>query len=185
MASPVLWTIEPLTAAHDLAAFDCGEPSLNLFLQRHALGNDRAGLGRTFVATESGQARIAGYFTLSTGSVTFDTIPDHARKRLPRYPIPTVHIGRLAVALKYQRRGLGETLLVESLRKAGTASESVGVYAVDVFALHDRARSFYLKYGFVEMLDEPRHLLLPIATARQIAQIIDGCSPQIAGIRPR
>ncbi len=177
-ASPLPWSFERLSPSHDVAAFDCGEPSLNSFLHKHALGNDRAGLGRTFVAIASGQtpmaAKVAGYFTISTGSVKFDTIPDHAKKRLPKYPIPTVHIGRLAVDLKSQGKGLGETLLVESLRKAGTASANVGVYAVDVFALHVRAKKFYLKYGFVEMLDEPLHLLLPIATARHIAQMLDG-----------
>ncbi|MGD0463431.1 MAG: GNAT family N-acetyltransferase [Tepidisphaeraceae bacterium] len=110
---------------------------------------------------------------MSTGSVRFDVIPDHAKKRLPKYPIPTVHIGRLAVDVKFQGKGLGETLLVEALRKAATASSSVGVYAVDVIALHDRARSFYLKYGFVEMLDQPLHLFLPIAAARAAAKMID------------
>src|ERR1035437_6542117 len=115
------WTIQPLSPSRDLASFDCGESSLNSFLQRHALNNDRAGLGRTFVAIQPGQSRIAGYFTISTGSVRFDAIPEHARKRLPKYPIPTVHIGRLAVGLQSQGQGLGEALLVEALRKAAIA----------------------------------------------------------------
>ena len=167
------WSIRRLTAAIDVSGFDCGEASLNLFLQRHALNNDRAGLGRTFIAIEEGQTRVAGYFTVSSGSVRFDAVPDHAKKRLPKYPIPTVHLGRLAVDVRFQGKGLGETLLVEALRKAAAASGSVGVYAVDVIALNDRAKSFYLKYGFVEMLDQPVHLFLPIAAARAVARIID------------
>jgi ribosomal protein S18 acetylase RimI-like enzyme len=170
----VAWSFQSLDSAFDVSAFDCGETSLNAFLQRHAINNDKAGLGRTFIATEEGQKIIAGYFTISTGSVRFDVIPDHARKRLPKYPIPTVHIGRLAVDRKFQGRGLGETLLVEALRKSATAASSVGVYAVDVIALHDRAKNFYLKYGFVEMLDQPLHLFLPIATAREVAKIVNG-----------
>ena len=164
-------TIERLGAHHDAAGFDSGETMLDTFLRKHALNNDRAGLGRTFVAIENGQSQVLGYFTVSTGSVTFDTIPDHSRKRLPRYPIPTVHIGRLAVDLKCQGVGLGEALLVDSLCKAATASKSVGVYAVDVMALHEKAKRFYLKYGFIEMLDQPLHLFLPIATARLVAKI--------------
>jgi len=146
---------------------------MNSFLQKHALNNDRAGLGRTFVAIEPGQAEVAGYFTVSTGSVNFAAIPDSIRKRLPKYPIPTVHIGRLAVDVTFQGKRLGETLLVEALRKAATASKDVGVYAVDLFALHDKAKCFYLKYGFVEMLDEPLHLFLPIETVRKVAGFID------------
>lgn len=167
------WSIQPLTSAFDVSGFDCGEVSLNSFLQRHALSNDKAGLGRTFIAIEAGQTQIQGYFTLSTGSVRFDVIPDHLKKRLPKYPIPTVHIGRLAVDVRFQGKGLGETLLVEALRKAAAASSGVGVYAVDVIALHDRAKGFYLKYGFVEMLDQPLHLFLPIATARAMAKMSD------------
>lgn len=167
------WAIDRLTSAFDVGTFDCGELSLNSFLLRHALNNDKAGLGRTFVGVEAGQTGVAGYFTLSTGSVRFDVIPDHARKRLPRYPIPTVHLGRLAVDVKYQGKGLGEALLVEALRKAAVASSSVGVYAVDCIAMHDRAKGFYIKYGFVEMLDQPMHLFLPIATARAVAKIVE------------
>ncbi|HVT88537.1 MAG TPA: GNAT family N-acetyltransferase [Tepidisphaeraceae bacterium] len=167
------WEIERLDSSHDIDAFDCGEPSLNSFLQRHALNNDKAGLGRTFVAVEPGQKLVAGYFTVSTGSVTFSNVPDHAKKRLPKYPIPTVHIGRLAVAVRYQGKGLGEALLVESLRKAAKASKSVGIYAVDLIALTERAKQFYLKYGFVEMLDSPMHLFLPIQAARAVAKMID------------
>jgi len=169
----VPWQISRLHASHDIKSFDCGEASLDLFLQRHALSNDRAGLGRTFAAVDVGQTRVAGYFTVSTGSVAFASVPDYVAKRLPKYPIPTVHVGRLAVDRQFQGRGLGETLLVESLRKAAIASKSVGVYAVDLIALHDRAKQFYLKYGFVEMLDSPLHLFLPIQTARAVAKIVD------------
>jgi ribosomal protein S18 acetylase RimI-like enzyme len=170
----VPWQILPLDPSHDVAGFDCGENSLNAFLQRHALGNDRAGLGRTFVAVEPGQTPVLGYFTISTGSIRFDAIPDHVKKRLPRYPIPTVHIGRLAVDTRFKGNRLGETLLIEALRKAATASDTIGVYAVDVIALHDRAKSFYVKYGFVEMLDQPLHLFMPIKAVIEMAELIDG-----------
>jgi ribosomal protein S18 acetylase RimI-like enzyme len=168
------WTIQPLDPSHEVASFDCGEVSLNSFLQKHALANDRAGLGRTFVAVESGQKPVVGYFTISTGSVKFNEVPDHPKRRLPKYPIPTVHIGRLAVDAKWQGKRLGAALLVESLRKPAKASTSVGVYAVDLVALTERAKRFYLKYGFIEMLDDPFHLFLPIQTARAVAGIVEG-----------
>ena len=155
------------------SGFDCGEPSLNSFLKKHALNNDRAGLGRTFVATKPDDAIVAGYSTISAGSVTFDVVPEHLAKRLPKYPIPTVHIGRLSVDLHSQGKGLGEALLIDALRKAATVAQGVGVYVVDVIALNDRAKSFYLKYGFTEMLDERRHLFLPIESARRVAALLE------------
>jgi ribosomal protein S18 acetylase RimI-like enzyme len=164
------WLIQRLDASIDIGEFDCGENSLNLFLKRHALNNDRAGLGRTFVALEVGGTRTAGYFTVSTGSVNFTSIPKHVEKRLPRYPIPTVHLGRLAVDRGFQRRGLGEILLIEAMQRAAAASDNVGVYAFDVIALNDQAKQFYLRYGFLEMMDDPMHLFIPMETARQIVQ---------------
>ncbi len=40
---------EPLSAAHNSEAFDCGEPVLNDWLKRRALKNEDAGASRTFV----------------------------------------------------------------------------------------------------------------------------------------
>jgi ribosomal protein S18 acetylase RimI-like enzyme len=113
---------------------------------------------------------VCGYFTLVAGSVRFDTIPDHQRKRLPRYPIPTAHLAKLAVDSRFQGRGLGEALLIEALRKAAIAGEALAVFAIDVLALNDSAKNFYLKYGFVPLLDNPHHLYLHVKTAIQVAK---------------
>lgn len=67
--------IEPLTASHNREAFDCGEESLNDFLKRFARQNNEKGLGRTFVAVKSDEPRIYGYYTISSGALSFDTIP--------------------------------------------------------------------------------------------------------------
>lgn len=170
---PVGWKIEILSQNHDISSFDCGEKSLNDWLRRFALANTSVGLSRTFVALETGCTEVLGYFAVSTSSIKFDTIPRHIEKKLPKYPIPTVHIGRLAVDKTRQKRGLGEFLLIEALSRAGYASFTVGVYAVDVVALNERARAFYLKYGFEPLLDDELHLFLPIETARILARVVD------------
>jgi GNAT superfamily N-acetyltransferase len=156
--------IEPLTTRHDRQSFDCGESRLNVFIQRFARQNDDKGLGRTFVAVRPGETAIMGYYTMASGAVTFDTVPE----KLPRYPIPVIHIGRLAVDLKARGRGLGEWLLIDALRRATMIAEQIGIYAVEVRALNDAARAFYLKYGFAALLDDPLHLYLPMKTIRQL-----------------
>lgn len=158
------YKIEPLTPRHDRQLFDCGEPSLNDFLQRFARQNDVKGLGRTFVAVRPGEMAILGYYTMSSGAVTFETVPE----KLPRYPIPVIHIGRLAVDLRVRGQGLGEWLLIDALRRTALIAEQIGIYAVEVRALNDTARAFYLKYGFVALLDDPLHLYLPMKTIRQL-----------------
>ncbi|HMF56839.1 MAG TPA: GNAT family N-acetyltransferase [Pyrinomonadaceae bacterium] len=156
--------IEPLATRHDRRSFDCGEPSLNDFLQRFARQNDDKGLGRTFVAVRPGEAVVMGYYMMASGAVTFDTIPE----KPPRYPIPVAHIGRLAVDLRARGLGLGELLLIDALCRTTLIAESIGIYVVEVRALNETARAFYLKYGFVALLDDPLHLYLPMKTVRQL-----------------
>ncbi|HXG65015.1 MAG TPA: GNAT family N-acetyltransferase [Blastocatellia bacterium] len=156
--------IEPLSSKHDRNSFDCGEPSLNTYLRQYARQNDERGLGRTYVAVEPGETRVEGYYTLSTGAVTFEQVPE----KLPRYPIPVVHMGRLAVDLRAQGKGLGELLLIDALKRAAQAAEQLGIYAVEVRALNERARDFYLKYGFTPLLDDELHLYLPMKVIRKL-----------------
>ena len=154
--------IERLIRAHDRNAFDCGEEALNNYIQRFALQNDERGIGRTFVAVEAGSTRILGYYTLATGKITFETIPDN--KKLPRMPIPVVLLGRLAVDKDSKGSGLGRRLLLHALWRSQQIASHAGVYAVEVDALHEQAAQFYRKYGFIPLLDDPRHLYLSMKT---------------------
>jgi GNAT superfamily N-acetyltransferase len=156
--------IERLKSGHERESFDCGEPTLNDYLRRFARQNDDKGLGRTFVAVEPGSAEIQGYYALSSGGVRFDLVPVN----LPRYPVPVAHLGRLAVDLKHQGKRIGETLLLDALARAERAAEQLGIHAVEVVAIDDSARAFYLKYGFTPLLDDPRHLYLPMKTIRKL-----------------
>lgn len=156
--------IEPLTANHNREAFDCGEESLNDFLKRFARQNNEKGLGRSFVAVKSGESKIYGYYTISSGALSFDTIPE----KLPRYPIPVVHLGRLAVDEAAKGQKLGQALLADALTRAVSVADQLGIYAVEVYALNETAREFYLKFGFTELLDDRWHLYLTIKKIRKL-----------------
>jgi len=157
------YRIEPLGIEHDRAAFDCEEPGLNDFLKRYARQNDQKGLGRTFVAVRPGDQKIYGYYTISSGSVHFDTIPE----KLPRYPIPVAHLGRLAVDRQAKGQGLGKALLADALKRILAVADQMGVYAVEVFALNEAARDFYIKFGFRPLLDDRQHLYMPMSFIRK------------------
>lgn len=151
-----------LSKAHDRSGFDCGEAGLNDYLQRFARQNDEKNLGRTYVAVV--EARVEGYYTLAGGSLTFDTVPE----KLPQYPIPVVHLARLAVNRRAQGKGLETLLLMDALRRSVQVSEQIGIYAVTVDALNESARSFYLKYGFTELRDDPFPLYLTTKRIRKL-----------------
>ena len=59
---------------------------------------------------------------------------------------------------------MGEGLLLDALQRVLDASGSLEAYAVEVHAIDDSAVSFYVKYGFAPLLDNPKHLYLPLAT---------------------
>ncbi len=87
---------------------------------------------------------------------------------MPRYrfPLPTVHLGRIAVDKSYQKQGLGEELLFHFLRSTCEVAERIGIFAVDVFALDEEAKKYYLGYGFLQLEDDSLHLFLPMETVR-------------------
>lgn len=57
-------------------------------------------------------------------------------------------------------------MLFHFLNTACAVAERIGVFAVDLFAKDEDAKGFYLKYGFLPLLDDPFHLYLSMATVR-------------------
>ena len=162
------WTIRRLDKNHDRSAFDCGQPMLNEWLKDRAGQFDRRNLSRTFVATRPDELLVVGYYAVSTHRVVYEALPAAEAKGLPRLDVPVVLIGRLAVDHTVQGQGLGALLLVDALRRSLQISEQVGIRAVEVDALDNAARSFYLKFGFRSLLDDPRHLFLPMHEIRKL-----------------
>ena len=157
-------TIEPLSSPHDRRNFDCGVEELNTYLQRYSAQHERKGMGRTYVATDAGEARILGYYTIASSSIAFETVP----QKMPRHPVPVALIGRLSVDKTARGRRLGETLLIHALQSGQRAAKIVGIYAVVVDAFDESARRFYLKYGFEELHDDRLHLYLPMKAIERL-----------------
>lgn len=154
-------TIQLLTARHLRDGFDCGEAALNEFFLRQAGQQQRRGFGKTYVALAEDGMTVVGFVTVSAGQVAATALP--TQSKLPRYPAPMLRIGRLAVDMRHQGKGIGQDLLAFALRLAVEFSQRVGLYAVVVDAKHDKARAFYLRLGFIACVDHPLCLYLPIA----------------------
>ncbi|MBX9580946.1 MAG: GNAT family N-acetyltransferase [Gemmataceae bacterium] len=161
------WRIEPLADHHERGEFSCGKPPLDVFLRTQAGQYGRKGVGRTFVAVAPADPRLIGYYTLAASSVPFADVPADLGKKLPRHPVPALLIGRLAVDVTAQGRGLGSDLLMDAERRALGIAEQAGVVAVHVHAIDDEAIAWYVKYGFRPLLDQGRHLYLPMETIRK------------------
>lgn len=100
-------------------------------------------------------------------SLSFAELPKE--KHLPRYPVPTAPLGRLAVDLRYRGRRIGEHLLFHVLLRVQTLSEETGVLAVEVRALDKAVSRFYIRHGFTPLADDPLHLYLTLKSIRKLA----------------
>ena len=161
----MILSLVPVTKTVPKASFDCGYPELNLYLRHYAYKNDLLSIGKTFVA-ETETQEIVGYLTLSTAQIVVDSLPDELREGLPRYPVPAFRIGKLAVDLRFQGCGVGSWILTQAFQKALDVSQSVGLFAVVVDAIDDKAKSFYVKYGFTPFEGHPLTLFFPLATIK-------------------
>lgn len=169
MAEPKFsWEIQRLDRIHERDGFDCGVPLLNEWLRKLAGQYERRDLARTYVVAEKGQPKVLGYYAISNHQVSFDALTEDQAKGLPTLDIPVVLLGRLAIDRTAQGQGLGEYLLMDALRRANHISQHIGIRAVEVHAINEAAQRFYLKYGFVSLLDDPHHLFLPMQVIRQL-----------------
>lgn len=155
--------ITPLGKQHDRKSFDCGEPSLNQYLHCYANQDTKRRVNQVFVASPPDAPRqVIGYYSPSAGSLDTADLPETLRRRLPRYPVPVVLLGRLAVVESQQGKGLGSILLADALQRVAQASQVMAVYAVVVDALNDRAAEFYQQFGFIPLPSQPLKLFLPM-----------------------
>lgn len=161
---PALSAPEHLTADHDIADFDSGEPSLDNWLKRHALANEGLGASRTYVVCAEG-GRVAGFYALATGAVMREHAPRAIARRMPD-PIPVMLLARLAVDRNLQRGGIGSGLLKSAVLQTLSVASIAGVRAMLIHALSDDAKRFYMRYGFVE---SPTESLTLMATLAQLA----------------
>ncbi len=158
----------PLTADHDLSGFDCGNTELDRWLTDHARASQKADLARTYLVMTADA--VAAYVSLTTGSIRSEAAPKRYATGMPRYPIPTILIARLAVDRRYQRKGLGSRLLAEALRLGVAASDTAAARLVVVDAVDDQAAAFYGRWGFIDVPENPHRLFRKISDIRASLQ---------------
>lgn len=157
------WREEPIGRHHDRSSFDCGSPALNEYLDRYARQNHESGGAKTFVATLSAEpTRVLGYYSISPGAIEFARVPAKLTRRLGRYEVPVFRLGRLAVDLSMQGRGLGGDLLLAAGVRALAVAAEVGGIALAIDAKDMNAAKWYERYGAVPLLDDSLKLVLPL-----------------------
>ncbi|MGA1995913.1 MAG: GNAT family N-acetyltransferase [Bryobacteraceae bacterium] len=150
---------------HDRESFACGVESLDQYFRSRARQDRDKYAAAVFVMAEG--PGVIGYYTLSSYTINPGELPDELACKLPRYPnLPATLIGRLAVDRRYQRKGFGEELLLDALKRCFATTSEAGSLAVVVEAENAKAIQFYQSYGFIQFPDHGDKLFLPMPTIR-------------------
>jgi GNAT superfamily N-acetyltransferase len=162
MTSPL--RVEKLRRDHAADAFDCGEPVLNRFLQRHALQSQQSGASQTYLALEGDM--VVGFHSLVVGQIEYVDAAERLTKGLARHPVPVMILARLAIASTHQGKGLGAGLLKDAMMRTLAAADIAGIRAFFVHAKDDAARRFYERFDFLPSPTDPNHLFVLIEDVR-------------------
>lgn len=152
---------EPLTAAHDLSRFACGNATLDHWLRTRALANQEKGFTAVLVVHEAG--RVVGYYGLAPTAVVPDVLSRALRTGQPPDPVPCLLLGQLATDTAWAGRGIGTGLLKHALERCLQAAALVGGRALMVNAVDPGAARFWQRRGFVASRDDPLVLFRSIA----------------------
>jgi GNAT superfamily N-acetyltransferase len=150
-----------LTQAHQVQGFHSGVASLDEWLRKRALANQQAKASRVFVTCDADGA-VLGYYALASGAIVAQSAVGKVKRNMPD-PIPVVLLGRLAVDVSLQGRGIGRLLFQDAALRVLNAANSVGIRALVVHAISPEAKEFYLKLGLVESPTDPMMLMTTLA----------------------
>ena len=157
---------QALDAIPLLDGFDCGKPTLNDWLIRHARQAQASGSAKTYVVIDGG--RVAGYFSLTVGQADALQVPERIRKGMGGYPIPVVVLARLAVSSQHQGQGIGIGMLQDAIRRTVAIADQAGVRALLTHPIDEEATRFYQRFGFESSPIREQQLLLLLKDARRL-----------------
>jgi ribosomal protein S18 acetylase RimI-like enzyme len=110
---------------------------------------------------------IIGFLTLSLCEIRAEKLTEELAKKYPSI-VSGVKLARLAVDKNWQRQGIGEILMVEAMKRAIVIADNAGIIGLLVDAKDEKAKNYYLRYGFVSLKDNPLEMFLPLSTVRDL-----------------
>jgi len=152
---------EPLFAYHQVAEFVSGEAVLDDWLKQRGLKNQALGAARAFVVCKQGTKQIAGFYSLTTGSVNHTETTGGLRRNMSD-PIPVIILARLAVDVSFRGKGLAADLLHDAMLRCYRVAENIRVRAIMAHALTEEAKNFYIHHGFKPSQTQQRTLFLKL-----------------------
>ncbi|MCH9770067.1 MAG: GNAT family N-acetyltransferase [Gammaproteobacteria bacterium] len=163
------WIVEKLNPKqHQREDFDCGVEVLNAYLKTRANQEQKKRLNVTYVVVADevkSPKPILGFYTLTNSSMVLYFVEPVLRRHIPpNYDIPTLKIGRLALAKDLQGQGIGKFMLKDACDRLIEMSVISGIKGLEVVAKNEVVANFYKSFGFCRLIDNKNTLFLPIET---------------------
>jgi len=137
---------EQLANHHDLGHFNSGEPDIDSWLRNSALRARYRNYSRTYV-WHYGDEKVVAFFCLSAYSITADELPKK-QARGEQDVIPAFLLGKFALDISLQGKGLSRLLIADAIFEANKASKVAAARYLVVDALTPGLANLYEKFGF-------------------------------------
>jgi GNAT superfamily N-acetyltransferase len=140
---------------------------MNDYFHKHAYKNDQASISKCTVVLRDND--LVGYLCWNNAAVVKTGLDPADARGLPGYPMPAILISRLAVDVRFQRRGIAAEMLRWIFERCLDIADNPVAPAfrfVFVDAIDGNAKQFYQKYGFKPFIDKPMSLYISLDTIR-------------------
>lgn len=174
MSEPT-YRVDRLAPNYDLSGFDCGEPTYNDWLARHAATSAQAGICAVYLLVEEraaradGQERVVGYYAINPTQVVREDVPKALARGWPR-TVPAWKLGKLAVHVDLRAdKGAqwGRQLLRDALETIVRVADAGGGKVIVVDADNPGLLGFYTRNGFKTTgIEGDLALYMKVSTAR-------------------
>jgi len=156
--------IEVLEKRHSRKNFSCGNSEIDAYIKTLARQHQERNFTKTYVAVEEGKADVLGYISVAMGSVLLQDADESVFSRLPKHPMPVLHVARLGTDTRFAGKGIASMLLAHAADLAIAASATVGVHALELHAIDQLAYDYYIRRGFLPLKGNTMRLYAPIDT---------------------
>ncbi|MGQ0775653.1 MAG: GNAT family N-acetyltransferase [Pseudonocardiales bacterium] len=161
----ITWRSGRLDERSDLSRFDCGVPSLNLWLSGPALQAQAGGTAATYVWTAPATGLVVAYYAIAPHQVRREQVSAGMAGGVT--VIPAYLLARLALDVTLHGQGLGAELLHDALDRIITAADTASGRLIVVDAIDETAATFYRHHDFQPVRDNPHRLVLKVSTVRK------------------
>lgn len=166
------YRVTKLAPGDDLGDFDCGEPTFNEWLLRHAAASVQAGISAVYLLLEEDHeaSRVVGYYAINPTQVVREDVPSSLSRGWPQ-AVPAWKLGKLAVHLDLRAdkdAQWGRQLLRDALKTIVRAANAGGGKVIVVDADNPGLIGFYRRNGFKTTGAEgDLALYMKVSTARK------------------